>query len=63
MTKRPTPPGLMTAPEVAEHFGCNVSTVWRWAKQGILPKPIKIAGITRWRRPEIEALTADETAA
>ncbi len=62
MIKRPTPNGLMTAPEVAAHFGCNVSSVWRWAKTGAIPKPIKIAGLTRWRRADIEALTASEAA-
>ncbi|MFP5481151.1 MAG: helix-turn-helix transcriptional regulator [Alphaproteobacteria bacterium] len=63
MSKLPLPAGLMTAREVAEHFNCNVSTIWRWLRQGILPKPVKIAGSTRWRRSEIEALTADNSAA
>ncbi|WP_374646663.1 helix-turn-helix transcriptional regulator [Tabrizicola sp.] len=63
MSKFPMPSGLMTSREVAGHFNCNVSTVWRWLRQGILPKPVKIAGSTRWRREEIEAMTAGETAA
>jgi predicted DNA-binding transcriptional regulator AlpA len=62
MTKMPTPNGLMTAPEVAAYFGCNVSSVWRWTRNGVLPKPVKIAGLTRWRRSEIEALTEREAA-
>lgn len=39
--------------EVSERFGVAVSTVWRWADQGILPKPIKIGGQTRWVEAEI----------
>lgn len=63
MSKVPRPTGLMTALEVAQYFNCNVSTVWRWLKQGILPKPVRIAGTTRWRRAEIEALTESDSAA
>ncbi|MDE3239186.1 MAG: helix-turn-helix domain-containing protein [Paracoccaceae bacterium] len=63
MTKRPLPSGLMTATEVAEHFGCGVSTVWRWAKTGVLPQPIRIGGSTRWRRSDIDALIDGSEAA
>lgn len=63
MTKQTISSGLLTVNEVAEYFGCNVSTIWRWAKNGTLSKPLKIAGITRWRRSDIEALTAAEAAA
>lgn len=62
MSKLPVPASLMTAREVAEHFKCNVSTIWRWLRQGLLPKPLKIAGSTRWRRADIEALTEREAA-
>ena len=44
------------ADEVAAYIGCHVATVWRRAKSGDLPKPIKVVGRTVWRRSEIEAL-------
>jgi excisionase family DNA binding protein len=45
---------LLNVKEVAELFGCGVSTIWRWTQNGILPRPIRIGGITRWHRNEIE---------
>ncbi|GHE05563.1 hypothetical protein GCM10008024_36910 [Allgaiera indica] len=63
MTKQPLPSGLMSATDVAEHFGCGISTVWRWAKIGVLPKPVKIGGSTRWRRADIEAVINGSEAA
>ncbi|KDB05007.1 AlpA family transcriptional regulator [Defluviimonas sp. 20V17] len=53
----------MSATDVAEHFGCGISTVWRWAKIGVLPKPVKIGGSTRWRRADIEAVINGSEAA
>lgn len=61
--KRPMPADLLTAPEVADYFNVNVSTIWRWVKKGVLPAPVRIAGSTRWRRQEIEAVTATLAAA
>lgn len=61
MKKIPNPE-LMTVKDVATHFGCGVSTVWRWHQNGVLPKAIRIGGLTRWRRAEIEALTNHEAA-
>lgn len=41
---------------VAALCGCNVSTVWDRAKNGALPKPIKIGGSTRWNVGELRAV-------
>ncbi|MBL9045965.1 MAG: helix-turn-helix domain-containing protein [Tabrizicola sp.] len=60
--KRQMPVNLLTAPEVADYFNVNVSTVWRWLKAGTLPAPVKIAGATRWRLHDIEAVTATAAA-
>ncbi|SEO13409.1 helix-turn-helix transcriptional regulator [Palleronia pelagia] len=49
---------LMTVREVAGELNVGVSTIWRWAKNGDLPQPIKICGSTRWRRADIETLIA-----
>lgn len=46
---------FLTVKEVAAYFGCGVATVWRHTKEGNLPTPVKIGGMTRWRRSDIEA--------
>lgn len=58
-----TKSAFMPVQEVAAHFNCGVSTVWRWSKDGVIPKPIKISGATRWRRSEIEAWQPNSQAA
>lgn len=60
-TKQAKP--LWTVREVAEHLGCGVSTVWRLTKQGEIPAPMKIGGMVRWRREEMERFTSGQTAA
>ena len=46
---------LIGVNSVAELIGGSPSTVWRRVKDGLLPKPIKFGGMTRWSRAEIEA--------
>lgn len=48
--------------QVAAHMGCGVSTVWRWKTLGQIPKPMKIGGLVRWRREDIERFTASTAA-
>jgi predicted DNA-binding transcriptional regulator AlpA len=48
--------------DVAAHFGCSVSTVWRLTKIGKLAQPIKIGGMTRWHRADIVAAFESEAA-
>ena len=50
---------LMTVQEVAAACGISVPSVWRWARQGTFPTPVRVAKrSTRWRRNEIEAWLA-----
>ena len=53
---------LIGVQTVAELIGDSTSTVWRRAKDGTLPRPIKIGGMTRWSRAEIEAVIAQRLA-
>lgn len=40
--------------ELAQILGISRATVWRWASEGIIPKPIKITpGTTRWKLSDI----------
>lgn len=46
---------LLTDRQVAEQLNCGKSTVWRHVKNGILPIPIKIGHLTRWRAEDVSA--------
>lgn len=63
MSKMPVPKEWMTTDDLMALYSCSRTTIWRWVKGGVLPEPRRIGGLKRWRRAEIEALTADETAA
>ncbi len=55
-------PQLLTVKQVAETLNIGVSSVWRHVRNGTIAPPIKVAGSTRWRRSDIEALIAAEAA-
>lgn len=41
--------------QVANRYGVNRSTIWRWVKQGQFPKPKKInCGSSRWSSIDLE---------
>lgn len=46
---------IVRLPVVRELFGVSSPTVWRWSKKGLLPKPIKVSGITGWQVGEVKA--------
>ena len=54
-TPTTTPSLLLRDSDVAQLLGIGKSTVWREAKEGRLPSPIKIGGTTRWVRAQIIA--------
>jgi len=41
---------------LAGALGIGRSTLWRWVRQGILPRPIRIRGISGWPPEDVEAL-------
>jgi prophage regulatory protein len=42
--------------QVLEILPVNRSTLWRWVKQGLFPKPFKVSkGVTVWRQDQLEA--------
>ncbi|RDK01630.1 helix-turn-helix transcriptional regulator [Paraburkholderia lacunae] len=41
---------------VAALCGCSVATAWDRARRGVLPKPRKIGGSTRWNVGELRAV-------
>jgi predicted DNA-binding transcriptional regulator AlpA len=44
-----------SAEVLAERFGTSYSTIWKWQKSGLLPKPIRLGGRTFYNRQEVEA--------
>lgn len=46
----------LTAIEVSEALGVSVPTIWRWAREGVLPAPVKLGPkVSRWPSDEIAA--------
>ncbi|UYG01760.1 AlpA family phage regulatory protein [Halomonas sp. LR3S48] len=42
-----------------DRYQTSVPTLWRWAREGKMPKPIKIGpNCTRWRLADLEAWEA-----
>jgi len=46
---------LIDVGQVAAMLAVSTSTVWRLRDQGLLPIPIRIGALVRWRLGEIEA--------
>lgn len=43
--------------EVARILGCSVSTVWAWARSGLIPQPTRVGTrFSFWLREEIEKI-------
>lgn len=44
----------------AARYGVTRQTIWKWAKKGKFPKPVKLNGATRWKLTDIEAWEASQ---
>lgn len=44
---------LVGADSLAWHFECDPSSIRRWAKAGLMPKPLRIGGRTLWDVEEV----------
>jgi predicted DNA-binding transcriptional regulator AlpA len=47
-------PSLITAAQLATKLQVSTRTLWRKLSAGILPNPLRLGGIVRWRLVEIE---------
>lgn len=43
----------LTDKDLMKRYDVSKATIWRWAKNGLLPKPVKLNGCTRWKLEEI----------
>ena len=57
--RAPYPPDLCSAETLAHRLDCSVSTVHAYVRRGLLPKPMKLGDLVRWRWADIERLTDD----
>lgn len=46
--------------KVADRYSVSRATVWRWAKQNNLPKPVKLNGSTRWKLSDLVAFESEQ---
>ena len=49
---------LIRDKDAAAMIGASVSTFWRRVADGTFPQPIRIGGMRRWHRSDIEAAIA-----
>lgn len=45
---------LIRDKDAAVMLGCSVSTFWRRVGDSVIPKPVKIGGMSRWPQSEIQ---------
>ena len=56
MTTENEAPVLLDVKALAALFQASPSTIWRRVNDGTLPRPVRIGGMTRWARDEIDAV-------
>ena len=56
MTTYNEAPVLLDVKAVAALFQSSPATIWRRVNDGTMPTPIRIGGMTRWARDEIDAM-------
>ena len=47
---------------LAARYEVSRSTIWRWVREGRLPKPLKINGSTRWSSEQLSKWEQKEVA-
>ena len=50
----PDGPGFLSRSGLAEYLDVSPDTVSRMVEAGELPRPIKVRGMDRWRRAEVD---------
>ena len=45
---------LLTVNEVAERLRVGRRTVYRWTDAGLMPRPLKLGSLVRWRADELD---------
>lgn len=58
--KRPYPPDYCSTATLAYRLDCSESTIEQYAVRGLLPRPVMIGNLKRWRWSDVELLVAGE---
>jgi predicted DNA-binding transcriptional regulator AlpA len=56
MTNQNPAPALLDVKSVAALLQSSPATIWRRVNDGTMPRPVRIGGMTRWARDEIDAV-------
>jgi predicted DNA-binding transcriptional regulator AlpA len=48
------PPDLCSAETLAHRLDCSVSTVHSYVRRALLPKPLRLGDLVRWRWVDVE---------
>jgi prophage regulatory protein len=51
--RAPVEPALLNVRAVAEMICCAPRTIYRLADAGQLPQPVRVGGLVRWRRADV----------
>jgi predicted DNA-binding transcriptional regulator AlpA len=52
----PHPLRIYRPTRLARLIDCDLSTIWRWRKTGVLPPPIQIGGVLGWTEDQLKQL-------
>jgi predicted DNA-binding transcriptional regulator AlpA len=53
--RRTYPPDYASAETLAHRLDCSKSTISGYVRRGLLPKPLKIGELVRWRWSDVES--------
>lgn len=53
-SREPEQPMLLDGKQVAALLGISATTLWRYKRDKVIPAPITIGSLERWRRVDIE---------
>lgn len=53
---------LMSDRDASIFLSISRATLWRRVSDGTIPKPVRIGGVTRWRRDELIAVVEKASA-
>ncbi|QOR40104.1 AlpA family phage regulatory protein [Billgrantia diversa] len=45
----------LSVKQLSDRYSAHEATIWRWAREGRFPQPVKLAGnLTRWSLNDVE---------
>jgi excisionase family DNA binding protein len=53
------PAVMLTVADVAAMLACSTKTVYRLVDRGAIPRPVRLGGMLRWHRAQLERWLAD----